>query len=68
MLATTKALLCEATMVMLLYSRAQNSGNPLQGTVLVGAAAELVELAVLFVVVLLLVPVGAMPPICIRLT
>lgn len=54
---------------MLLYCRVQNSGNPLQGTVLVGAAAELVELAVLFVVVLLLVAVAAMPPpICVRLT
>lgn len=69
LLGTTNALLWEATMVMLLYCRVQNSGNPLQGTVLVGAAAELVELAVLFVAVLLLVAVAAMPPpICVRLT
>jgi hypothetical protein len=53
-------------MVMLLYLRVQNSGKPLQGTVLVGAAAELVEDAVPLVVPL--VAPAALPPIWVRLT
>ena len=51
---------------MLLYFRVQNSGQPLQGTVFVGAAEELVELAVPLVAVD--VAFEAMPPICVRLT
>lgn len=61
-MGTTNAELWDVIMEMLEYLRVQNSGQPLQGTVFVGRAAELVELAVLFEVPF----VGdALPPICV---